>query len=152
VAPAPTTLDYGNHTVVNFQRVTAYPFETNMGTGRQFITFLTLLVSHLRHLSTAASCVPVQFEHQSMTTHTQTQILSIFLQPAIFSGCLHENRNLWVDFCPPDAVPVNGLCVIQSTVSKHRRKLQPRKIIHQHQSFLVHQTTPDVRKMHTIRL
>jgi len=32
VAPAPATLDYGNRTVVNFQRVTGYPFEINTGT------------------------------------------------------------------------------------------------------------------------
>jgi len=32
VAPAPTTLDYGNRTVVNFQQVPGYPFETNTGT------------------------------------------------------------------------------------------------------------------------
>jgi len=29
VAPAPATLDYGNRTVVNFQRVPGYPFEIN---------------------------------------------------------------------------------------------------------------------------
>ena len=32
VAPAPATLDYGNRTVVNFQRVPGYPFEINTGT------------------------------------------------------------------------------------------------------------------------
>jgi len=32
VAPAPVTLDYGNHTIVNFQRVPGYAFEINMGT------------------------------------------------------------------------------------------------------------------------
>jgi len=71
-------------------------------------------VGHLRHLSTAGSCVPVQSEHQSMTTHAQTRTFSVFLQPAIFSGSLHENRNLWVDFCPTDAVPVNGVCFTSS--------------------------------------
>ena len=28
----PATLDYSNHTVVNFQRVPEYPFEINTGT------------------------------------------------------------------------------------------------------------------------
>ena len=32
MAPAPATRDYGNRTVVNFQRVPGYPFEINMGT------------------------------------------------------------------------------------------------------------------------
>jgi len=32
VAPAPATLDYGNRTVVNFQRVPGYPFDINTGT------------------------------------------------------------------------------------------------------------------------
>jgi len=32
VAPAPATLDYGNRTVVNFQRVPGHPFEINTGT------------------------------------------------------------------------------------------------------------------------
>jgi len=31
VAPAPAALDYGNRTVVNFQRVPGYPFEINTG-------------------------------------------------------------------------------------------------------------------------
>jgi len=29
VVPAPAALDYGNRTVVNFQRVPGYPFEIN---------------------------------------------------------------------------------------------------------------------------
>ena len=72
MAPAPAALDYGNRTVVNFQRVPGYPFKINTGTrvAVYHISDTPIGVFHLHdneHHVTQLSCRRFQQDAKAKT-------------------------------------------------------------------------------------